>query len=82
MEHLPTHRVDAALNNIRKIANHGAVFMICTRADRGGKKIGQTLHMTVQPPKWWVRKIGERMGGTVELLKVHTGEYCIVMVTL
>ena len=79
LEHLPTERVQPALLNIREISSNG-VFLISTRADRGGKKIGTTLHMTVRPPAWWHRELREHWDN-VETLRIVEGEYCIIAVT-
>lgn len=80
LEHLPTPCIPDALFNIKQLARNGAVFLISTRADRGGKKIGTTLHMTVREPKWWVHELSE-VWDTAELLRTVAGEYCIVSVT-
>jgi hypothetical protein len=78
MEHLPIERVDNALHNIATVATEGAAFLICTRPDRGGKKIGAVLHMTVRPPRWWVYRM-EDYWKDVQLLRVMTGEYCLIV---
>lgn len=80
MEHLPTDRVDDALANIRQTVNHSVAFLISTRPDRGGKKIGQTLHMTVKEPSWWLATLAAHWG-SVDLIRVVAGEYCMVVVT-
>lgn len=53
LEHLPPDRVEPALANIAKLAKRGAFFLIATRPDKGGKKIGATLHLTVHGDDWW-----------------------------
>lgn len=80
MEHLPTDRVDDALANIRQAVKHSVAFLISTRPDRGGKKIGQTLHLTVQPPAWWVAQLSKHWGD-VQLIREVRGEYCMVVAT-
>lgn len=70
LEHLPPNRVEPALANIAKLAKRGAFFLIATRPDKGGKKIGETLHLSVHGDEWWaatlalhwpnVRKTGGR----------------------
>jgi 2-polyprenyl-3-methyl-5-hydroxy-6-metoxy-1,4-benzoquinol methylase len=77
LEHLPTGRVSSALENINAMGD-GFIALISTRPDRGGKKIGQTLHMTVRPPGWWVEELSAHWDN-VELLRVVSGEYCIVV---
>lgn len=78
MEHIPTDLVDAALDNIAGAAHCGAAFLISTRPDRGGKKIGAVLHMTVREPQWWV-SIMKDYWDDVNLLRVVTGEYCLIV---
>ncbi len=80
LEHLPTERVQPALSTIRSLALTGAVFLISTRQDRGGRKIGETLHMTVRPPKWWVMELSMHWKN-VDTLRVVNGEYMIVVVS-
>jgi len=80
MEHIPTNLIDDALGNIRVSVRHSVAFLISTRPDRGGKKIGQTLHMTVREPDWWVRKMF-KYWATVKLLRVLPGEYCLIVVS-
>jgi hypothetical protein len=78
LEHLPTDRVHDALRNINNLVRCGAVFLISTRPDRGGKKIGATLHMTVREPGWWVNQLADHFTG-VQCVRVVKGEYCIVV---
>ena len=78
LEHIPTERVSFALENISVVSFGGAIFLISIRPDRGGKKIGATLHMTVRPTNWWLGQINKHWE-TVELLREVPGEYCIVV---
>lgn len=59
MEHIPLDKVDDVLAGIRRLVTKGAFFQIATRPDRMGALIGETLHLTVQPKKWWVDKLRE-----------------------
>jgi len=77
LEHLPTYRVFSALANIRRLTRGGAIFLISTRPDRGGKKIGATLHMTVRPPEWWKIELSAHWSVT-NVLRVVKNEYCII----
>lgn len=78
MEHLPTDRVDLALENISLSCSIGCVFLICTRPDRGGKKIGETLHMTVQPAAWWIGMMAKYFHD-VKLIRNVIPEYCLIV---
>lgn len=53
MEHIPTERVADVLRAIKSKCRKGAFFQVCCRADGCGSLIGETLHLTVQPPHWW-----------------------------
>lgn len=58
MEHLPPEQIDAALTNILKSANN-IFFQIDTQPDVMGARIGETLHLSVYPYEWWVKKFKE-----------------------
>lgn len=61
MEHLPTEWVAMSLHRIAHRCRFG-FFSICLVPDGYGKKIGQTLHLTVRPFEWWrdlLREFGE-----------------------
>lgn len=77
LEHLPTERVRPALANISRHTSHGFIALISTRPDRGGKKIGATLHMTVREPDWWADTLFDYWR-TIKILRVVKGEYCIM----
>lgn len=53
MEHIPTEKVDAVLENIAKSCTQGCFFQIATRDDSLGAIVGRKLHMTVIPAKAW-----------------------------
>lgn len=57
MEHIPTDYVDQTLGEIRRLAGKGIYLSICCRPDNRGAEIGETLHLTVRPPSWWVKKV-------------------------
>jgi 2-polyprenyl-3-methyl-5-hydroxy-6-metoxy-1,4-benzoquinol methylase len=56
MEHIPTEKVDHVLDNCAKIAK-GGFFQIALFPDEW---YGETLHLTVMPQDWWVKKLVER----------------------
>ena len=60
LEHIPTEHVDAVLDNLAKLGVKGVFMQIALWADAWGDKIGETLHLTVQPPAWWMEKITAR----------------------
>lgn len=58
MEHIPPDEVDRVLVNILKSASH-VFFQIDCGADNCGRLIGESLHLTVKPPHWWIKKLNE-----------------------
>jgi len=60
MEHIPTQFVGLVIENIMRAAPT-VYFQISTVPDAMGELIGQKLHLTVQPHRWW-RKLFESMG--------------------
>lgn len=58
MEHIPPEEVDRVLHHILKSAQN-VFFQISTEPDHFGAEIGEQLHLTVQPFKWWEEKLKE-----------------------
>lgn len=56
LEHIPTDHVDDVLAVIGS-CEEAAFLQISLREDYGGKKIGETLHLTVKPKEWWLDKV-------------------------
>lgn len=59
MEHIPEERVDAVLEEASRHMVLGGFFQICTTHDGFGRRIGETLHLTVKPNEWWLEKLGK-----------------------
>lgn len=76
LEHIPTERISTTLRNMSNLAPN-MVSLISIRPDRGGKKIGTTLHMTVRPPDWWEEVISVWYWNVI-IHRIVEGEYCIV----
>ena len=76
MEHLPPEWIEAALREIAgKVQN--CFFSISGVPDSWGKKIGETLHLTVMPCSWWVEQI-KKAFEDVQLV-ANTGSIFIVV---
>jgi len=58
MEHIPPEKVDAVLNGIAARVED-CYFNISTQPDAMGALIGQMLHLTVQPGKWWHEQLAK-----------------------
>lgn len=62
LEHIPTDRIPAVLDNLRRSASKYCYFGIALHHDHYGPKLlGEPLHLTVQEPSWWFTAI-ERAG--------------------
>jgi len=59
MEHIPPDKVDVVLDNILKAAQR-CWFTIALFDDACGEMIGETLHLSVHPKKWWLGKFHAR----------------------
>jgi SAM-dependent methyltransferase len=60
LEHIPPEHVDAALDFLIGSSRKGTFMQIALWADGWGSKIGETLHLTVEPAEWWIEKITKR----------------------
>ena len=57
MEHIPPEYVDKVLDNMN---TENCYFHIHLKEDKFGKKIGEKLHLTIQPHDWWLDKLSQR----------------------
>lgn len=60
LEHIPTEHVDKVLDNLAAMTGYGAFLQIALFADGFGRRINDTLHLTVKPMTWWEEKIRKR----------------------
>lgn len=60
LEHIPTDKVDAVLDNLAAATSNGAFLQIALWADGFGRRINDVLHLTVQPAGWWLDRIMRR----------------------
>lgn len=58
MEHIPPEYVDDVLRGIKKSVSK-VYFQIATIPDGFGDLIGERLHLTVKPTKWWLETLGK-----------------------
>lgn len=65
MEHIPPEKVDAVLSEIKRVVRNRVFFQIATFPDGMGKRIGETLHLSVHGPEWWKAKLSEHWGSVI-----------------
>lgn len=57
LEHIPTEKVDAVLDNIAALTTRGGFFQIALFPDEW---FGEVLHLTVESQGWWMQKLAAR----------------------
>lgn len=72
MEHIPEPHVAETVSTIAGAVKHGCLWSVCHVPDVWGKRIGDRLHMTVQPHAWW-HAVFAKAWKTVEVLKTSPG---------
>lgn len=60
LEHIPREKVDLVLDGLARIASRGGYLQACCCEDNCGALIGETLHLTVEPPDWWAARVALR----------------------
>lgn len=53
LEHIPPQKIDDTLRCMAVVMLRRGYLKIHCAPDRFGRQIGETLHLTVQPPEWW-----------------------------
>lgn len=62
MEHIPPEKVSDVLHQIRRRTTKGCFFQISLTKDSFGDRIGERLHLTVQPADWWSEQLNKHWG--------------------
>lgn len=57
LEHIPERKIDAVLSHIAQRMKKGGIVKIALKEDNWGQSIGEILHLTVRPVKWWKEKL-------------------------
>lgn len=78
MEHIPPEWVTTVLVNILKSAQH-VFFQIACDDDQCGKIIGEKLHLTVEPIKFWLDRL-QKIGAIVHWSQ-DFGTHCMIYCT-
>ena len=55
LEHLPTSKVDIAVEQIAKHTKQGGWFKVGTQRETRNLIEGRRWHLTIKPPGWWLR---------------------------
>lgn len=79
MEHIPPDGVDRVLGTILRAAEH-VFFQISCVDDSCGKMIGDTLHLSVHPYEWWLKKLQQDFQCVVHWSH-DGGDACLFYVT-
>jgi len=53
LEHIPPDQIDRVLAQIASRVTCGILIIIDLQKDKLGDKIGEPLHLTIQPSSWW-----------------------------
>lgn len=56
LEHIPPEHVDAVLENMQ---TENCYLHVHLQEDKFGKRVGEKLHLTIQPHEWWLDKISQ-----------------------
>ena len=78
MEHIPPRDVVRVIDGIMENVKDRCYFQIACRDDYFGKLVGEKLHLTVNPPSWWLATLSG-MGYQIEWSDATPGELkCII----
>ncbi len=72
MEHIPETHVPDTIANIARAVRHGCLWTVCHVPDVWGKRIGESLHMTVRDAGWWEGEFRKHWR-LLEILKTSKG---------
>ncbi len=77
LEHIPPEKVDSVLFHIARLMGKGGYLSIHCHPDGCGALIGETLHLTVERPEWWLAKLAAHFA--VERLPAPASELtCLI----
>lgn len=67
MEHIARDDVDAVLHEIEAAVRRRCYFRIDSDRDSFGIAVGSPLHLTIEPPEWWHKKLSEHFARVDDL---------------
>lgn len=60
MEHMPPHKVGEVLDALAEKTTVGIAFSIAHMEAKGGLRVGEVLHLTIEDRAWWEAQLVER----------------------
>lgn len=57
LEHIPPKKIDAVLAQMASRTKKGGALQVFLKNEPFGDLIGETLHLTIKPLPWWIKKI-------------------------
>jgi 2-polyprenyl-3-methyl-5-hydroxy-6-metoxy-1,4-benzoquinol methylase len=72
LEHLPEEQIEAALHHLAARTRRGGFLQIACFPDACGNIIGERLHLTIQPPTWWSRRVARHW---TQMRDLSDGQY-------
>jgi len=67
LEHIPPEIIGTVLDQMAVLTKSGGFLQIACFRDGCGRMIGEDLHLTLNSPDWWRKKIAERWEITQDL---------------
>ena len=61
LEHVEPEHLDAVLDDLQRLAKKSLFLLIATRPASKALPDGRNAHLTIEPPKWWIPKLMERL---------------------
>ena len=59
LEHVEPECLESVLLDLRRCLIKGGLFIVHTREAKKSLPDGRNAHLTIQPPEWWAKRIGE-----------------------
>ena len=59
LEHLPTHKIDAALSRMAERTRKGGMLQIYLVEEPFGDFVDEVFHLTIKPLDWWLEQINK-----------------------
>lgn len=60
LEHIPPEHIEPTLKGLNSLTRKGGYIQVCCVPDGCGRSIGEELHLTINPPEWWLEQLSQR----------------------